>query len=250
MKVAELTGSTSYSSTKVMSDAGKLMFKIVMPLAAVCNPKLSAEIKIGGSGETICKGVTLSKLFEFSQNKEGFVRRWVTNVSITVIGYVDLTETGAIPLNDSKFLELELTDCTAGTVITIFAKSSNEIANTYFEYNRNDTAASVKSINLMTAGKEYLLLDKNNLEEIKLTYETGRNERLTTDELIADADDNNDIVSVETNVISGLKNIIYGSDQLFIIGLTKANGDPNVVAAELNTTGSSLQYMLVDSKKL
>lgn len=250
MKVVTLTGSTSYSDQKVMTDAQKLMFRVNYKNGQITVPTATIEIKVGGNSERICRKISLDKLFEFAQNKEGFIRKYVTATRTIVTGYVDLAEFGAIPLNDSKYLSIELADCDVDCIFDIYVKSSNEIAKSFFEYNLNNTAEAVKSINIMTAGKEYLLLTKGNIDEVKLTYETGRNERLTNDELNTDGDDNNDLVSITQDTVTNTTTAQYGTNLLYILSLAKSNGEPNVVAVELNTTGSTLEYILVDSKAL
>src|ERR1043165_931305 len=243
-----LTGATSYNDRKCQVDAGKILVVLNVPTADLSDPTFSIEIKDGGNGTTICKRLALSKLMEFSQNKEGFKRIFVTATHTIIRGYIDLCEFGALSLDQHKYLSIDVENVATTAEIKLYAKSDNEISRTYFEYNRNDTAT--KDQKLMLAGKEYLLLTKSHVDEVRLTYATGRTQRMPTALLEGDQDDNNDLVSVTTDVVAGTTVAQYGSESIFILGLTKPDGTTNVVSAEITTDGAMVEYILIDSKPL
>lgn len=254
MEVKTVTGATSYQDIQVQVDAQKLIFKVSTPNTVnqgITQATVNLEIKNGGNSYRICKDMPLVTLMEFAQQKEGFIWSLTDGTTTNFIGMVDLADDGAIPLNQHNYLQVELKNCNAAETFTIAVKNSNQTTNHYFEYDNQRIPQGQVKMNLVCRGKEYLLLSRSaDLSEVRLAYQTGRQEQLLAWELDACGNDDNDISKILIDVPNNKTTAQYGPWLLHQISLTTSDGEANVITAEISTSGNAYTYYLVDIKQI
>lgn len=202
---------------------------------------------------SIAKLIPLYHLMEIAHGKEGFIRQnsnpQLTNGPVTIEGYIDLSHTGTIALDDSDYLQIDISGANAADGIEIFTKTTEDSATTMLRYDYLKTGAGATPTTINSAGYEYLFLTKDNLDHAALTYGNGLTDEMTPTELNADNDEMQTVIRL---IDSGSdQNVVYGSDKLWQVPLVNMTGGKVVNRTELNTTGNTAYpYILMKSVNL
>lgn len=248
MQVHSLTGFASYSDKQIKINTKKILFVHTSTAYLTSNVKVSVTLQKQGNATPLIPEIPALHLMEFAQLAEGSIRQITDGTTYYTMGYIDLTEAGAIALNDDNFLSIDITGAATGATIDLYVNSSQTVAQSCFEYRRQTMSSGTDKTQVMLADKEFLVLSSSGLTYTYLNYGNGFNERLTSTELLMKAYDENDLVMTSLHTGTSAQSFQVGQRDLYIIDCVNDNGI--VASAEINTGGSAYTYYTVGSLAL
>ncbi|WP_372934538.1 hypothetical protein [Mariniphaga sediminis] len=190
MKLESITGVT---------DAKVRVYKPVSEIMVTKNGNIGSEkVEISrvngarGTNEQVCPRMELKELFEISAQGEGlYIDKNTGSRGMIRVGMV-----GAASLSDQRYLEIEFSGLTAGSVYTVYGMEDGEIVERVMVYHPIIINQDEELREFGVTDKELAAFPIANLEKIELVKTNGQTVTFTPEELKAKMEKENDLCAI------------------------------------------------------